>query len=106
MLTCSVVVATRPTNSSISLGLVPAAWIRLGLAISFGTVCPSQPSLCLRLLTDRTTPDYFRAANRLDKLPHGRTFIEEMPRSAGVVAEVFSPATNTPVKAAFGQLKT
>src|SRR4051794_11269448 len=30
-------VLTRPTNSSISLGIVPAAWTRLGLAMSSGT---------------------------------------------------------------------
>jgi hypothetical protein len=46
MLTASSRLLTRPMNSSINFGLLPAASIRVGLAISVGMGCSFRAKPC------------------------------------------------------------
>src|SRR5436305_9318295 len=73
MLVCSCFEFTRPKYSSISLGLLPAASIRVGAEINLGIVNPS-------LLNGF---EFVKRAGDLLRLDHRQTLV--MPEAAGAL---------------------
>lgn len=84
MLSACVPEFTRPTYSSISLGLFPAASTRVGRGISLGAVISSPSSIC--------GSGHLRCKGSLELLPTGIGMERSRINSAGLLAAVVAAA--------------